>query len=145
MVEFLETLFPRLVNAEYHVTSPVERRYNCIAWAADDVERWWWPELDIENGYWPEAAPLAATLEAFEAAFATLGYSRCDEDTLETGFERIAVFADGNGIPTHAARQLSGGPWTSKLGKLEDIEHELHDLSGDAYGSVALIMRRPKV
>ena len=28
---------------------------------------------------------------------------------------------DTNGKPTHAARQLSSGLWTSKLGKLQDI------------------------
>ena len=31
---------------------------------------------------------------------------------------------------------------TSKLGKLEDIEHALHDLAGTAYGSVVRIMKR---
>jgi hypothetical protein len=55
----------------------------------------------------------------------------------------IALFADKNDFPLHAARQLPSGRWTSKLGELEDIEHGLRDLEGDAYGTVVLIMKRP--
>jgi len=40
------------------------------------------------------------------------------------------------------AYQLSGR-WASKLGRSEDIEHALHDLTGTAYGKVVLIMKRP--
>jgi hypothetical protein len=29
------------------------------------------------------------------------------------------------------------------LGELEDIDHNLHDLEGNQYGSVALVMKRP--
>ncbi len=53
------------------------------------------------------------------------------------------MFADALGLPTHAARQLASGRWTSKLGKAEDIEHDLHDLEGDLYGIVVLLMKRP--
>ncbi|TAF36353.1 MAG: hypothetical protein EAZ69_10585 [Oscillatoriales cyanobacterium] len=49
---------------------------------------------------------------------------------------------DSNGIPTHAARQLANGKWTSKLGWLEDIEHELDGLTGDRYGVVGQILKR---
>jgi hypothetical protein len=55
------------------------------------------------------------------AALATLGYQLCEGDALEPAFERIALFADADGRPTHAARQLPSGLWTSKLGKAEDI------------------------
>jgi|GEM_PF-3681614 len=54
-------------------------------------------------------------------AFATLGYEVCDNVELEPGFEKIALYAGADGIPTHAARQLQAGPWTSKLGRMEDI------------------------
>ena len=30
-----------------------------------------------------------------------------------------------------------------RLGKAEDVEHELHDLEGDIYGTVVLVMSRP--
>ena len=57
------------------------------------------------------------TLTAFEQAFVSLGYTGCAEEAAEVGFEKIAVFADQDGLPTHAARQLIGGRWTSKLGR----------------------------
>lgn len=44
----------------------------------------------------------------------------------------------------HAARQQPSGVWTSKLGQMEDIEHNmLEALRGDVYGRVGLILRRP--
>jgi hypothetical protein len=46
--------------------------------------------------------------------------------------------------PLYAARQLPNGRWTSKLGEWEDIEHALHDLTGMVYGSVVLVMKRPR-
>jgi hypothetical protein len=51
------------------------------------------------------------------------------------------VYARG-GKPTHAARPLSSGRWVSKLGRAEDIEHELNALAGDLYGVVALVLQR---
>ncbi|MCI0637958.1 MAG: hypothetical protein L0Y72_23715 [Gemmataceae bacterium] len=41
-------------------------------------------------------------------------------------------------MPTHAARQLPTGRWSSKLGPSEDIEHDLHALEGEIYGTIAL-------
>ena len=82
------------------------------------------------------------TLEAFRHAFATLGYMDCDHGELEAGYEKIAIFAL-SGVPKHAARQLPSGRWTSKLGKMEDIEHTLHDVTGTVYGGVVHVMRRP--
>jgi hypothetical protein len=85
----------------------------------------------------------AETLAAFREAFVSLGYVECRGDDLETGFEKIALFAKYQGIPLHAARQLPSGRWTSKLGEAEDIDHALRDLEGEVYGSVVLIMKRP--
>jgi hypothetical protein len=79
---------------------------------------------------------------AFQQAFASLGYELCANANLETGFEKIALYAIG-GIPTHAARQLRDGRWVSKLGELEDIEHASLDvLTGAVYGEVAAVLRR---
>ena len=76
------------------------------------------------------------------AAFASLGYTVCEGEGLEAGYEKVALFADAGGRPTHAARQLSGGRWTSKLGTAEDIDHGLYDLEGAIYGAVVLVMKR---
>ena len=134
-------IFPRLVNGGYRVTSAPTSQYNCIAWAAARHDRWWWP--DHPDGFWPPEAPPDETLGAFEAAFANLGYVRCNDDSLELCYEKIAIYASTAGVPTHAARQLHTGRWTSKLGHLEDIEHSSPDaLISNCYGSPALIMRR---
>ena len=79
--------------------------------------------------------------------FLAAGYELCGDGNLEDGYEKIAIYAK-DGEPTHAARQLGDGRWTSKLGKYEDIEHDSLDaLNGEGfgeYGSVALFMVRPR-
>lgn len=143
MTGTLETIFPGLRGSSYRITSPAERRYNCIAWAAANTTDWWWPVPEGAS-FWPAGIARALTMDAFREAFATLGYSVCDTAGLETGWEKIALYATPDGIPRHAARQLLDGRWTSKLGRMEDIEHDLADLAGSLYGSVALVLRRPR-
>ncbi len=86
--------------------------------------------------------PQEETLEAYIQAYETLEYKICKEHRLEVGYQKIAIYIDSSGIPTHAARQLANGKWTSKLGWLEDIEHELDGLVGDRYGVVGQILKR---
>jgi hypothetical protein len=131
---------PRLTPTNHRVTSPPDRQYNCVAWAAGDVSRWWEP-----GRYWPGPVP-DDTLAALEALFVVLGYAACGADAgLEPGFLKVALYADADGY-THAARQLPDGRWTSKLGRDEDIEHDApDDVAGGEYGQVMGIMRRPVV
>ena len=143
MVNPLQRTFPGLARGGYRVTSPRDKRYNCIAWAAGDTRNWWWPVPEAKEVFWDSGVAPLETLPAFRDAFARLGYVVCEGDELEAGFEKIALFANNQGIPLHAARQLPSGRWTSKLGELEDIEHTLRDLEGEEYGSVALVMKRP--
>jgi hypothetical protein len=144
MVGLLEQIFPGLQGQPYQITSPPHDGYNCIAWAAGDTTDWWWPDApDLpDSSYWPPGVSRVTTLDAFRAAFATLGYAVCEHDHLEPGYEKIALYALA-GLPKHASRQLSSGRWTSKLGPMHDIEHALHDLTGTVYGSVVLVMKRP--
>jgi len=131
-------LFPNLNR--YQVTSPATRRYNCIAWVFGDTTRRWWP---YEGYYWPLPTPeRTETVEDFVGAFATQGFELCADGSLEQGYEKIAIYAR-DGEPTHAAKQLENGSWTSKLGSLEDIEHtSLDELNGNLYGQVEVFMRR---
>lgn len=142
MIEDLEKLFPALQESGFKITSPQDDTYNCLAWAAGDSNRYWWP-ADPDGSHWPNGSPREETLEAFQAAFATLGYAVCASEELEEGCEKVALFVDDRGLPKHAARQLSNGRWTSKLGLLEDIEHDLHALEGAEYGTVVLVLKRP--
>jgi len=139
----IEKLFSSLQDTEYYIASPRTVEYNCIAWATGDTEACWWPDR-LNIGYWPPRVPRQETLEAFIRAFETLGYITCDVAEYEEGFEKIAIYLDASGKPTHVSRQLSSDRWTSKLGKLEDIEHDFDALSGSIYGCVKVVMKRPK-
>jgi hypothetical protein len=139
---------PRLTAGTYIHASPCTRKYNCIAWAAEDTANKWWPD-PFGIGKWPQGVPREATIDAFTQAFATLGYLLCQDSALEIGFEKIAIYAnretDGSVSPTHAAKQLPNGNWTSKLGDYEDIEHfTLDAVDGPAYGTAVCYMRRPR-
>lgn len=138
--------FPRLQPGDYHITSAATPRYNCIAWAAGNDDNWWWPPGGFSGYHWPAGIPTASTLENFVKAFESLGYQVCDSAELEPEVEKIAVYVGSDGAPTHAARQLASGSWTSKLGKAEDIEHRtLACLEDGVYGLVAQIMKRPRL
>lgn len=133
---------PNLVA--FDVTSESTLRYNCFAWALGDDSQWIAPTGHYD--YWPENIPNELTLDSITELFRQAGYEVCSDGSLEAGHEKIAVYVK-DGVPTHAARQLSDGRWTSKLGKYEDIEHDsLEALYGDGYGeygSVAVFMVRP--
>jgi len=139
-VSIFQVAFPNLVKTGYKITGPQDPTYNCIAWAANETDRWWWPNPLY---YWPSGIPRVESLEAFVRAFGTIGFRVCKDAVLESGFEKTAIYADAKGIPTHAARQLPNDKWTSKLGGLEDIEHtETSGLEESEYGAVAVMMRR---
>lgn len=84
------------------------------------------------------------SLEAYKEAFRRIGFEECSDGSFEDGYEKIALFVNRAGTPTHAARQIDEGKWSSKLGKSFDIAHELRALTGSEYGSIAVFMKRPK-
>lgn len=139
--------FPNLISGEngnHKLTSWSTSRYNCIAWAADDPMRPWWPGQF--QAYWPSKAINDVTIPAFISAFATLDYGVCTDESLEPGFEKIAIYAL-NGVPQHAARQLRDGTWTSKMGLAywPDIRHSTLDVvSGPCYGTPVCYMKRER-
>ena len=139
----LHTQFPLLFDSvsEYRRTSPPDNRYNCIAWAAGDNRRFWWPDPE-GFGKWPSGVPREASMTAFIQAFETLGYSVCGTDgSLEEGFEKVALFAFMN-TPKHAAYQLPTGKWSSKIGRGVDCQHTISALHGTFYGSLVTVLRR---
>ena len=141
-----ERTFPLLKKEGYKRTSPETWDYNCIAFAADVIDEWWWPD-SAGIGAWPKGAAREVKMEAFIEAYATKGYSVCSNDDTEEGFQKIAIYSL-NGVPTHAAKQLPDGRWKSKLGPWEDIEHNTTkavETSGGVgiYGEVKVFMKRP--
>ena len=138
----IEDCFPQILQTRYRVTSSETPRYNCIAWAAGDTHKWWWPDPS-PFAYWPPSIPRENTQQRFLEAFQTLGYEPCENADSEPDYEKVALYADADGFPTHAARQLADGGWTSKLGSEEDIEHGTPaGVEGEQYGSVAQVMKR---
>lgn len=144
----LETFFPKLAAAGYEKTSertgqpPNPRAYNCIAWAANDTWRWWWPD---EDNYWPFWSKRDPTISCFVKTFRWLGYRVCDNSRFEFAFEKVALYAVGQ-EPKHMARQLRDGTWTSKCGGEEDITHFTLDAvecyGRNGYGCPVLYMKR---
>jgi hypothetical protein len=136
--------FPKLSPTQFSVSSPETTDYNCIAHAAGESDRFWWP-FGPPHYYWPPAVPRELTLASFIAAYATIGYEPCTSFKAEKGFEKVVIYTDQQGIPTHAARLLDDAKWSSKLGESFDIEHKtLGGLSGTLYGDPKQPLRRPK-
>lgn len=136
--------FPSLREDDYFVTSVHDWAYNCIAHAAGEDHVPWWPmEEETEGVFWPDGVPREETIEAFVAAYKTKDYLPCDDlnTDLEPGFEKVVIYLSAENEPTHAARQLPTGAWTSKLGEWEDIEHKVPLCLKD-YGKVGKVLKR---
>lgn len=141
--------FPSLGPENHQRTSPVCRKYNCVAWAAEIEDQNLWPSgaegmMAEPEVTWPEGIRNDETVEAFVEYFATIGYEPCDDPGFEDGYLKIAIFAK-DGYPTHASRQLPSQKWTSKMGfDGVDIEHDdLECIAGGQYGTASVFMRRP--
>ena len=88
------------------------------------------------------------TVNALIETLTLLGFELCEDGVLIDDFEKLAIYSNSSGLWTHVARQLPDGRWASKLGRLDDIEHEtLHETleevtgaPGSDYGTVAAFM-----
>ena len=140
-----ETRFPGLHSGNYRVTSPQDTRYNCIAHAnGDSSKKWDCPGFPHPGYYWPTGAVKGQGIEALESCFQSQGYERCDNGEAESGFEKVALYADNNCEWTHAAKLEQNGKWSSKLGSSHDImHHSAHCFGGSEYGDVLYFMKRP--
>lgn len=134
--------FPDIINhyLSDEVSEPTNR-YNCIAWAYGLDTCRYWPNLYSYD--WPTGISNTETIESFIELFSSIGYDQCENGELEEGYLKIAIYADNNGVPTHAARQLPNGNWTSKCGENIDIEHTIIGMANGFYGNVAVYMKKP--
>jgi len=137
--------FPNLKKHNHLITSPQTDEYNCIGWAAGENDRFWWPG-NHPIYYWPLPIPVTPTPQTFIEAFLTLNYVPCADGSFEEAYEKVVLYVDSKKKPTHMARQLRDGTWTSKLGQSFDIMHLTPAaISGSGYGTVHTFMRRPFV
>jgi hypothetical protein len=141
--------FPNLKDS-HEVTSDLDVKYNCIAFAAGDVTKVWDPNMLPEDGYhWPSAALRDNDnddLEALKRCFAEVGYEECDNGNLESGYRKIALYAIKKSNWKHAAIQDENGKWKSKLGLGYDICHDTPEcVNSPIYGTVMCYMRKKTV
>jgi hypothetical protein len=136
----LEEDCPSLKQHLYTITSPKDPKYNCVAFAVGDLNQFWY-DVGVSGYYWPPGAPGADTLAGWSRVFEIHGYTETDNGTLESEYEKVAIYATDSG-PEHVARQKSSGIWASKMGKGVDMEHTLEALEGAFYGRVVKIMKR---
>jgi len=135
----LKRLFRNSDAESFIETSAPTNTYNCIAWALEDMTEWYWPGYKT---FWPKNILREETLDAFRMLFESKGYYICDSRDSEAGYQKIAIYTNGNNVPTHAARQLPDGLWTRKLGEGQDISHTIESMSDGFYGNVAMIMKK---
>jgi hypothetical protein len=145
----IDDRFPTLARDGYQITSPRDDEYNCVAWIARERGQWWEPALD--GAYWPrqveEADLKDGDLSEYLYVFGLMGFTICEDDELEVGMEKIAIFGSASDF-AHVAYQRVDGEWSSKLGKLNDVRHEcaasLSGPGGCEYDPICLFMSRPR-
>ena len=136
-IPWVDVDFPKAVGRYRKTSDPDD--YNCIAYAIGDTSDWWSHEKKYK--WVGDRSPL---IEALVNVFIAKGYKKCLCASRERGYEKVALYAKGH-LWTHAAIQLENGRWSSKLGGLEDIEHETAGcICNDEYGEVYCYMKRPK-
>ena len=144
-IEKIENVyFPILKGGKgYRDTSEPTIAYNCLAWALGITWARYDPTPRCAGYVWFPGVPREWSITAIRRIFENHGYAECDSSELEDGYEKVAFYIDENGEPQHFARQLPNGKWTSKVGDLNDIEHDsLHSLINSIYGKPQIYMKR---
>jgi len=146
-IEKIENVhFPALKGGKgYESTSPASIEYNCLSWALGIDWTRFDPEPQCAGYYWFPGVEREWSLKAITKTLEILGYGICDSPGLEEGFEKVVIYIDETDTPRHFARQLTNGRWTSKLGDLNDIEHDTLDcLVIPDYGKPQLVLKRKR-
>ncbi|HAI76621.1 MAG TPA: hypothetical protein DCM08_10270 [Microscillaceae bacterium] len=132
--------FPHTEKEPFEITSPETDQYNCLAWAMHDSQRWW---DTADDDFWIEANRdnlLQTVIEVCQK----LGFQVCEDEQLEEGYEKIALFSNDKQYCAHVARQLNNGKWTSKLGQSFDVIHSIFAIENGIYGNAAIFLKKPK-
>ncbi len=153
LIKTIKNAFPGLSNdVAFRITSPLDRQYNCIAWAFDLSKNRWMqfdtrPRFDGVHYWWPNGVTVGPSVFAYIEAFKTNGYEICDSCNIEKGYVKIALYVEKSTQNClHAARQKIDGTWMSKLGPNHDIVHGTpYSLVGNAYGDVHCFMKKPRL
>ena len=150
-LRILQSNFPKLLSDPYFKrTSKETPEYNCISWAMVRSDRWTQcpagmklPQFDGVT-WWPPEAENGQDINCLIDPFEKTGHIICNDGVPEIGYRKVALYCDHNNHWTHAARLLSNGFWTSKLGAWIDIQHgDPYSIEGPAYGHVYCFMKYP--
>ena len=127
-------------GVQTEIKSPHNPTYNCLAWTIGEKAKWW-----DEDRWWPPRSTPGPTVRHLVAAYVALEFEECGrDDSVEPGFEKVAIFAIGENW-THGCKQHYDGRWWSKLGEEEDTLHTLEEAEQvPIYGKLAIILRRPQ-
>lgn len=133
-------LFPGL-SAGYRSPSVASSRYNCLAWVIGETSRVWW----VDAAWLPEVS-REDRVESFLSFLGRHGDVLCEHEQLEPEQEKIAIYVQKMGplgLVQHVAWQMPDGWWSSKLGRLIDVEHRELWLA-EEYGDEWRFVRRPR-
>jgi hypothetical protein len=111
----LELRYPNLRSSGYLLTSPKTPNYNCVAWAAGETNRPWWPiPYDTAPYYWPLGEQDDESLEVFIECFKSLGYEICNDENFEilnnTKFDFTIDFIDSKRTLAKVVDYKTGKP-----------------------------------
>lgn len=136
----VQRLFPNLTDDNHLVMSPETDNYNCIAWAYEVSNKRMWP--GAPDYYWPSEVTETDELATLVQLYLHEGYEKCENGESEEGYKKVAIYVKED-CPSHAALQLESGRWTSKLGDLQDIQHDtLQALEGEEYGKASIFLKK---
>ena len=120
----IEERLPNIVG-HYEETSKATINYNCLSWAVEITDTFLDPQARCVGYSWPDGAEREWTIAGCRQVLARYGYiEECGDGGFEDECVKVAMYVDEHGTPTHFARQIHGGKWTSKLGDLIDVVHD---------------------
>ena len=146
VIEEVKNKWPKLGTHNYRDTSHATPKYNCMAFANGDERHKWECGRNGGRFYWPDG--LGDSLDDWCQIFVRQGFSVTDNRAVEVGYDKVAIYVDGQNDTSHVAI-TSGDTWKSKLGNYQDISHDTLDLlegyESCEYGRVAVVLRRKAV
>jgi hypothetical protein len=127
----------------YRDTSEETIIYNRLSWALGITWTRYDPEPKCTRYFWFPGLPRKWDEPTIRLLFENHDYSLAENSEFELGYEKVVFYSDDKAIPQHFARQLPNGKWTSKIGDLNDIEHDtLECLVSPLYGRLGLVLKR---
>ena len=153
--KWLRHCFPEVkFDKKYEPTSEPTDRFNCIAWAMRFTDRWVQPSKG-QKFWWPKyhSSSFDCSQQGLVEAFRKIGFDVCDNDFIERGYDKVALYYNTKtNTWTHAARVVGRNEYHSKAGAGYDFHHDnvisrLHNSSNiiESYGIRYVVMKRHKI